>query len=98
MLNQQLKLNTKIFNENGDVEKISTRQGFGEGLFQAGIENENVVENFLQNHSDFKVVAPEVLKQKLGDENIVIRKNSLFLYPHLLRGDGQSICVFERSN
>ncbi len=43
MLNQQLKLNTKIFNENGDVEKISTRQGFGEGLFQAGIENENVV-------------------------------------------------------
>lgn len=41
MLNQSLKLNTKIFNE--DVEKVTTRQGFGEGLLQAGIENENVV-------------------------------------------------------
>lgn len=41
MLNQSLKLNTKIFNN--DVENISTRQGFGEGLLQAGIENENVV-------------------------------------------------------
>lgn len=62
------------------------------------VENENVVENFLQNHSGYKVVSPEVLKQKLGDENIVIRKNSLFLYPHLVRGDGQSICVLERLN
>jgi len=41
MLNQSLKLNTKIFN--ADVEKNSTRQGFGEGLLQAGIENDNVV-------------------------------------------------------
>ena len=41
MLNQNLKLNTKIFNV--DVEKKSTRQGFGEGLLQAGIENDNVV-------------------------------------------------------
>lgn len=41
MLNQSLKLNTKIFNE--DVEKNSTRQGFGEGLLQAGIENDSVV-------------------------------------------------------
>lgn len=41
MLNQKLKLNTKIFNS--DVEKKSTRQGFGEGLLQAGIENEKVV-------------------------------------------------------
>jgi len=41
MLNQKLKLNTKIFNH--DVEKISTRQGFGEGLLQLGVENENVV-------------------------------------------------------
>jgi len=41
MLNQSLKLNTKIFND--DVEKKSTRQGFGEGLLQAGIDNENVV-------------------------------------------------------
>ena len=41
MLNQSLKLNTKIFND--DIEKISTRQGFGEGLLQAGIENENIV-------------------------------------------------------
>ena len=41
MLNQSLKLNTKIFND--VVEKNSTRQGFGEGLLKAGIENENVV-------------------------------------------------------
>lgn len=41
MLNQALKLNTKIFNN--DVEKDSTRQGFGEGLLQAGILDENVV-------------------------------------------------------
>src|ERR1035437_3090859 len=41
MLNQSLKLNTKIFNE--DVEKNFTRQGFGEGLLKAGIDNENIV-------------------------------------------------------
>jgi len=41
MLNQNLKLNTKIFNES--VEKISTRQGVGEGLLMAGSQNENVV-------------------------------------------------------
>jgi len=41
MLNQNLKLNTKIFNE--EIEKVSTRQGFGEGLLLAGIENRNVV-------------------------------------------------------
>ncbi|NVN97269.1 transketolase family protein, partial [Candidatus Nomurabacteria bacterium] len=41
MLNQNLKLNTKVFNE--DVEKKSTRLGFGEGLLEAGIENDNVV-------------------------------------------------------
>ncbi len=43
MLNQNLKLNTKIFNNNSEIEKVSTRQGFGEGLLQAGIENENIV-------------------------------------------------------
>ena len=41
MLNQSLKLNTKIFNN--DVERISTRQGFGDGLLIAGNENENIV-------------------------------------------------------
>lgn len=41
MLNHSLKLNTKIFNN--DVEKVATRQGFGEGLLKAGVENENVV-------------------------------------------------------
>lgn len=41
MLNQSLKLNTKLFND--DVEQVPIRQGFGEGLLQAGIENENVV-------------------------------------------------------
>ena len=41
MLNQSLKLNTKLFND--DVEQVPIRQGFGEGLLQAGIENENIV-------------------------------------------------------
>lgn len=41
MLNQNLKLNTKIFNS--DVEKKSTRIGFGEGLLLAGIDDEKVV-------------------------------------------------------
>lgn len=41
MLNQELKLNTKIFNE--DLEKKSTRQGYGEGLLQAGIDDNNIV-------------------------------------------------------
>lgn len=41
MLNQDLKLNTGIFND--DVEKKSTRQGFGEGLLEAGITYDNLV-------------------------------------------------------
>lgn len=41
MLNDKLKLNTKVFND--DVEQIPIRQGFGDGLLAAGIENENVV-------------------------------------------------------
>jgi transketolase len=41
MLNDKLKLNTKLLND--DVEQVPIRQGFGEGLLQAGIENENVV-------------------------------------------------------
>lgn len=41
MLNQSLKLNTKIFDEN--PYKKSTRSGFGEGLVNAGSISENVV-------------------------------------------------------
>lgn len=41
MLNPNLKLNPKIFND--DVEKISIRKGFGEGLLKAGEADENVV-------------------------------------------------------
>jgi transketolase len=41
MLNPELKLNSKLFNE--DVEKISNREGFGKGLLKAGEENKNVV-------------------------------------------------------
>ncbi len=40
MLNPELKLNTKIFND--DVEQVPIRKGFGEGLVLAG-ENKNVV-------------------------------------------------------
>jgi len=52
MLNQNLKLNTKIFNQNPEgkstsygagIEKVSTRQGFGEGLLKAGGDDENIV-------------------------------------------------------
>ncbi len=41
MLNHSLKLNTKILND--DVEKASTRLGFGKGLVKAGTDNENIV-------------------------------------------------------
>ncbi len=41
MLNQSLKLNTKIFNS--DVEQVPIRQGFGEGLLEVAISNENIV-------------------------------------------------------
>ena len=41
MLNPKLKLNTKVWNV--DVEKKSTRLGFGEGLLIAGTQNENIV-------------------------------------------------------
>jgi len=41
MLNTELKLNTKIFNE--DVEKVSNREGFGKGLLEAAEKNKNVV-------------------------------------------------------
>lgn len=41
MLNQNLKLNTKIFETN--LEKETTRKGFGEGLVIAADQNKNVV-------------------------------------------------------
>jgi transketolase len=41
MLNHNLKLNPKVWND--DVEQVPIRQGFGEGLLQAGIDNEKVV-------------------------------------------------------
>ena len=41
MLNPNLKLNPKIFNDN--VEQVNIRKGFGEGLVAAGEADENVV-------------------------------------------------------
>lgn len=41
MLNPNLKLNPKIFNQ--DVEQIPIRKGFGEGLLLAGELNKNVI-------------------------------------------------------
>jgi transketolase len=41
MLNPKLKLNPKIFND--DVEQVSIRKGFGEGLVLAGEQDKNVV-------------------------------------------------------
>ena len=41
MINPTLKLNPKVWND--DVEQIPIRQGFGDGLLQAGIEDESVV-------------------------------------------------------
>lgn len=41
MLNPNSKLNTKIFN--GDVERKATRDGFGQGMLEAGIENDKIV-------------------------------------------------------
>ena len=41
MLNPELKLNNKMFDEK--VEQLPIRQGFGEGLLEAGEKNKNVV-------------------------------------------------------
>lgn len=41
MLNPDLQLNTKIFND--DVEQVPIRKGFGEGLAEAGDTNKNIV-------------------------------------------------------
>jgi len=41
VLNNRLGLNPKLFDR--DVERKSTRDGYGEGLVVAGVENENVV-------------------------------------------------------
>src|ERR1700690_2759920 len=41
MLNPNLKLNPKLFND--DVEQVPIRKGFGEGLFLAGEQDANVV-------------------------------------------------------
>ncbi|KKQ83607.1 MAG: hypothetical protein UT07_C0002G0019 [Parcubacteria group bacterium GW2011_GWB1_38_8] len=41
MLNAKLKLNTKIFDKN--IEQIPIRQGFGEGLLEAGTKNIKVI-------------------------------------------------------
>ena len=41
MLNPELKLNTKIFNN--DVEQAFMREGFGKGLLEAGEKDEKVV-------------------------------------------------------
>lgn len=41
MLNPNLKLNTKLFDE--DVERVAIREGFGKGLVIAGDQNKDVV-------------------------------------------------------
>lgn len=41
MLNPELKLNPKVFND--DVEQLPIRKGFGQGLVKAGEEDKNVV-------------------------------------------------------
>ncbi len=41
MLNPELKLNPKLFND--DVEQLPIRKGFGQGLLKAGEEDKNVV-------------------------------------------------------
>ena len=41
MLNQNAKLNPKIWND--DVEQVPIRQGFGEGLLAAGLADESIV-------------------------------------------------------
>jgi transketolase len=41
MLNPELKLNSKIFNE--DVEQVLIREGFGKGLLEAGENDKDVV-------------------------------------------------------
>ena len=67
MLNQELKLNTKIFNE--DIQRESTRQGFGEGLLQAGIKDINVVALCADLRESTKV---DLFKDKFPDRFIEV--------------------------
>ncbi len=41
MINKRANLSEKVFKD--DIEKVATRNGYGEGLVMAGEENENVV-------------------------------------------------------
>ena len=62
MLNKELKLSKKIFKR--DIEKVATRNGWGEGLVIAGENDENVVvlsadtKSSVRN-SDFEEKFPE---------------------------------------
>ena len=52
MLNPNLKLNPKLFNE--DVERKPMREGFGRGLLLAGEDDKNIVS------ARFVIISPEM--------------------------------------
>lgn len=75
MLNNNLKLNPKIFD--ADVELVSTRVGFGEGLVLAGDEDKNVValcadlNQSLQMHLFAKKYPGRFIQVGVAEQNLV---------------------------
>lgn len=75
MFNQNLKLNPKIFD--ADVERVSTRVGFGEGLVLAADQDKNVVglcadlNNSVQMHLFAKKYPERFLQVGVAEQNLV---------------------------
>jgi transketolase len=75
MLNQELKLNSKLFES--DVERVSTRVGFGEGLVIAGDQDKNVValcadlNQSLQMHLFGKKYPERFVQIGVAEQNLV---------------------------
>lgn len=67
MINQDLKLNPKLFDK--DIEMVPSRNGFGEGLVVAGEENPNVVALCADLTESTRI---EGFKQKFPDRFIEI--------------------------
>ena len=66
-------------------------------------ENENVVNNFLKENTNFKLIKVSDKVKKITTDGIVIENNNELkkcrrAYPHITRGEGQFIAVFQKND
>ena len=59
-------------------------------------ENEDNVENFLKNHSEFSLVAPA--EDVANCATVGLIPNTLRFYPHVFDGEGQFLAIFRRES